>query len=293
MIIITIPAYNEEKTIGGVIKEIKEVMDKTNYKYEICVLDDGSRDKTKIIAEKLGAIVFSHPINYGLAETFKEEIRKCLELKADIIIHTDADGQYPAIYIPELIKEIENGYDLVLGSRFKGKIQSMSLIKRIGNIIFSKVISQITKTKITDAQTGFRAFTKNTAKIQITSDHTYTQEQIIRAVKNKFKIKEIPIYARKTRKSKLIKNPFEYAIKAGINLLRVYRDFKPLKFFGSISFFLFFLSFIIILYSILRMIISGLNILDRIIPTLLFAVLFFLTGLQILLFGFLADQQKI
>ena len=185
MIIITIPAYNEEKTIGRVIKEIKETMDKTSYKYRIHVLDDGSRDKTKIIAEKSGAVVFSHPINYGLAETFKEEIKRCLESKADIIVHTDADGQYPALYIPKLIKEIENGYDLVLGSRFKGKIQSMSLTKKIGNIIFSKVVSQITKTKITDAQTGFRAFTKNAAEMPIISSHTYTQEQIIRAVKKK------------------------------------------------------------------------------------------------------------
>ena len=191
-IVITIPAYNEEKTIGLVINKIKSVMDKTKYKCKVLVVDDGSKDKTKEVAKKAGALVYSHPYNYGLAETFRTEMKKCLELKADVIVHTDADGQYLAEEIPNLIKEVENGYDLVLGSRFRGRIQYMPLTKRIGNNAFSRVISKITRLNITDAQTGFRAFTKEVAKLNIISNHTYTQEQIIKAVHNKFRIKEIP-----------------------------------------------------------------------------------------------------
>jgi len=130
-IIITIPAYNEEGTIGTVIRDIHEVMKDNSYNYKILVVDDGSKDNTKNIAKNEGAIVYSHSKNYGLAETFNTEIKKSLELEADVIVHIDADTQYKPIEIPKLIKEIENGYDLVLGSRFKGTIESMPLIKKL------------------------------------------------------------------------------------------------------------------------------------------------------------------
>src|SRR3989338_8135761 len=183
---ITVPAYNEAKSIGRLIKEIKNAMSSGRYNYNILVVDDGSLDNTAEIAKKSGVIVYSHPKNYGLAETFKTELKKCLELKADIIVHIDADGQYLPKEISKLLKEINNGYDLVLGSRFQGKIEHMPLINRIGNLAFSKVVSGITNLQISDAQTGFRAFTREVAEsIPITSNHTYTQEQIIRAVKQR------------------------------------------------------------------------------------------------------------
>jgi len=290
-IVITIPAYNEEKTIGLVINKIKSVMDKTKYKCKVLVVDDGSKDKTKEVAKKAGALVYSHPYNYGLAETFRTEMKKCLELKADVIVHTDADGQYLAEEIPNLIKEVENGYDLVLGSRFRGRIQYMPLTKRIGNNAFSRVISKITRLNITDAQTGFRAFTKEVAKLNIISNHTYTQEQIIKAVHNKFRIKEIPatFIKRKSGKSRLMKNPFEYAIKAWINLFRIYRDYRPLKFFGSFGLIFLGLGLLIGLYLVSLFIITG-----KVghIPLTIMSVLLILLGVQVIFFGFLADMKK-
>src|SRR3989338_11435556 len=132
-VLISIPAYNEEKTLRKVIEEINEVMSKTKYRYNILVLNDGSTDKTVDIAKKAGAIVYSNPYNLGLAETFKNEIKKFLELNYDVMIHTDADGQYYAKDIPRLLKEIENGNDLVLGSRFQNKNYNLPFSKRIGN----------------------------------------------------------------------------------------------------------------------------------------------------------------
>ena len=85
-VIITIPAYNEEKTIGRLVADIRKAMSQTNYNYRILVLDDGSKDRTAEVSRKAGAIVYSLPKNYGLAETFKTEIEKCLGLKTDIII---------------------------------------------------------------------------------------------------------------------------------------------------------------------------------------------------------------
>ena len=232
-LIITIPAYNEEKTLGRTITNIRRVMDNTKYRYKILVYNDGSRDNTVKVARKCGAIVYSNKRNLGLAETFKNEMKACIKEGADIIVHIDADSQYEEHAIPRLINKIEQGYDLVIGSRFRGRIQGMPLSKRIGNILFSKTISWLIGTKITDSTTGFRAFTKEVAReINIINTFTYTQEQLIKAAQQKFKIAEIPVNTRKTRKSKLFKSTIEYAVKAWINIFRIYRDYAPLKFFG-------------------------------------------------------------
>ena len=291
-VVITIPTFNEEKTVGRVIKLIKEVMGKTSYSYQILVVDDGSEDDTVKVARQAGAIVYSHPKNYGLAETFKTEIAKSLGLKADVIVHIDADMQYQPKEIPKLLDEIKKGYDLVLGSRFKGKIEEMPWIKRFGNKAFSKVVSKITNLQISDAQTGFRAFTRKVAEnVPVTSNHTYTQEQIIRAVKQKFKIKEVPIYfAKRNGKSRLISNPFGYAIRAFINLIRVYRDFEPLKFFGILGAIIFGIGFILGLYLVYFQFFGGGAF--RHLGLMMLDVLILSIGLQIIIFGFIADMNR-
>ena len=240
----------------------------------------------------MGAVVYSHPKNYGLAEAFISEIKKCLELDADVIVHMDADGQYLPEEIPKLLKEIKNGYDLVLGSRFMGKIEHMPIIKRFGNTAFSRAVSQITNVEITDAQTGFRAFTKEAAKkIPIISKHTYTQEQIIRAVRGKFRIKEVPVYFRKRDgKSRLIKSAFGYAARAWINIIRIYRDYEPLKFFGSVGMLIFSVGFLIGLYLIYLHLTSGIV---GHFALIMLDILILSIGLQIIIFGFLADMEKI
>ena len=207
-------------------------MRNTAYNYQILVLDDGSRDHTVEVAKSYDAVVVSNRRNMGLAETFRVEMRECLRLGADIIVHTDADGKYHSKHIPELIQKVEQGCDLVLGSRFKGKIESMSLLKQLGNIAFAEVLSSLTKVRITDSTTGFRAFTAEVARnINYINTFTYTQEQIIKASKQGFRIAEIPITARKTRESRLFKNPFQFAWRAWINIFRIYRDYEPLMFF--------------------------------------------------------------
>ena len=289
--VITIPAYNEQNTLGKVIKDIHEVMKSTKYAYKILVVDDGSKDKTADVAKNTEAIVYSHPKNYGLAETFKTEMQQALKLDASIIVHIDADGQYLAKEIPKLIKEVENGYDLVLGSRFKGKIEHMPLIKKVGNIAFSKVISKLTGLKISDGQTGFRAFTKKVAKdIHIISNHTYTQEQIIRAINQKFRIKEVPVYfAKRNGKSRLMTNPLNYATKAWINIIRLHRDYEPLRFFGWSGFFIFSIGFLIGLYLIYLHITEGIV---GHFGLMMMDILILSIGLQIIIFGFLADMFK-
>ncbi|MHA1434437.1 MAG: glycosyltransferase family 2 protein, partial [Candidatus Heimdallarchaeota archaeon] len=113
-VVITIPAFDEEKTIGNVITDINKVMAQSPYRYNylVLVVDDGSTDKTVEVATQAGAFVYSHKQNMGLAQTFQTEIDICLTLDAEIIVHTDADGQYKSNEILKLIKEVENGNDL-------------------------------------------------------------------------------------------------------------------------------------------------------------------------------------
>jgi len=288
-IIITVPAYNEEKTLPKVLAEIREVMDKTSYHYQILVLDDGSKDKTSEAAKQSGAIAIRYK-HQGLAETFKAEMKECLQRKAEIIVHTDADGQYHPQHIPELIAKIESGYDLVLGSRFRGRIQHMPLLKRLGNIAFAEVLSSLTKVKITDSTTGFRAFTADVAReINYINTFTYTQEQIIKAAKQGFRIAEIPIVARKTRASRLFKNSFQYALKAWINILRIYRDYEPLTFFGKIGLTGLSLGMLIGFYFVYLHFTVGIK---GHIGLLFLMLVLLIFGLQTILFGFLADMIR-
>lgn len=290
-VIVTIPAYNEAKSLGKVLEDIKTVMHAQKYEFEILVVNDGSKDNTVEVARSHGALVVSHPTNLGLAEAFRTELKTCLEHKADIIVHTDADGQYRSSDIPKLLKGIEDGYDLVLGSRFLGVIEEMPFMKRLGNKSFSYVISRVTGQKVTDGQTGFRAFTSRVAKnINIISNFTYTQEQIIRAIKQGFKVREVPVYFdRRDGKSRLMSSPLQYAIKAWINLFRLYRDFDPLKFFGKIGTTLMGLGFGIGLFFLYEHFTTGIN---GHLGLAILMLLLFVIGFQTIIFGFLADMMR-
>jgi hypothetical protein len=166
----------------------------------------------------------------------------------------------------------------------------MPLLKHLGNIAFSKVISSLTKRRITDSTTGYRAFTAQVAEeINYINTFTYTQEQIIKAAKQGFKIAEIPIESRKTRDSRLFKNPIQYAVLAWINIFRIYRDYNPLQFFGGIG-----LSFLGVGVAIGLWLVSRFIIYGRVgkLPSAILCMLLIVIGIQTILFGFLADMMK-
>jgi glycosyltransferase involved in cell wall biosynthesis len=253
-IVVTIPAYNEQKTIGNVISDIKAALldnnkDHDKYNLKIIVINDGSTDDTAKVAMENGAQVISFAGNRGLVEVFKRGMNEAIRLDPDVIVNIDGDGQHDPSEIKNLIKPIlMNKADLAIGSRFLGKIDQKSRTKYFGNVVFSRLISLLIKHKVTDAQSGYRAYTPELARrLTIHRGYTYTQQMIVQAKYHGFKILDVPITEkiRKSGKSKLIKNPFSFAYRAGTLLVTVIASYYPLAFFGAIGFILMILGSII------------------------------------------------
>jgi len=190
MIIIVIPAYNEEKIIAKVIREIKSA----GYR-NIIVIDDGSTDRTCQEAKKQKVFVFRHKKNKGLGGALNTGIKVALSRGADIIITFDADGQHDVRDIGKVIKPIINKKaEVVIGSRMlntKGMPFSKRLSNRIGNFV-TYVLFNI---KVSDSQSGLRAFTKHSAwVINLRTNKMEVSSEIIGSIKeNDLKLVEVPI----------------------------------------------------------------------------------------------------
>lgn len=241
-LIVTIPAYNEEKTLGEVIRSIPKKINGLK-EIETLVWDDGSEDKTKEIAKKAGSnYVFSNKNNLGLAKTFDKASKKAVELGADIVVNTDADNQYDQKEIEKLIEPIlQNKADFVNGDRQVEKLEHMPMAKKYGNMLGSLIIRILTGCKLNDASSGFRAYSKECIeKFNLLSKHTYTHETIIQALENDMRIVEIPVTFKKrgTGNSKLISNVFSHVKKSGSTIIRTIAMYKAFKFFLSIGVFM-------------------------------------------------------
>lgn len=151
-----VPAYNESKHIGKVLKEIKK------YIKFVIVVDDGSRDNTAEIAEKEGAWVVLHKINLGKGAALKTGTELAFKKGADAIIMLDSDGQHCPEDIPRFIEEIKKGYDVVIGSRRFNL--DVPLIRFLGNKFASVIINLCFGVYVGDLLCGFRAFTKKAYK---------------------------------------------------------------------------------------------------------------------------------
>jgi len=226
-VVVMIPAFNEQKSIEYVINEIpKDLADEV----DIVVIDDGSTDNTAAVAKKTGAKVIRHKVNKGLASAFRTGLEHALSLGADIIVNTDADGQYDGREIQKLLEPIISGRaDVVIGSRFKGTIEDMPFQKRIGNRLATLVTKLISGYKVSDAQTGFRAFNREAAQqLCVQAKYTYVQETLVQVTNLGLVLEEVPILFRKRKvgSSRLISNIFKYALRAGPAILSTAFDYK-------------------------------------------------------------------
>ncbi len=291
-LVVTIPAYNEERTIAKVIREIpKKIPGITLIK--VLVIDDGSSDSTSAQARKSGARVIRNTVNSGLAFSFSRGLKEAVEMGADIIVNTDADFQYNQKQIPSLVAPILKGEsDIVLGSRFLGKIEYMPLQKKLGNMAVSFLMRLLTGLPLTDTQTGFRAFSREAAlRINVFSDYTYTQETILEAREKKLSIIEVPAdFRKRADSSRLISGVFDYAIKAGFTIVETYISYKPFKFFFTAGSLLFLLGFLFGLRVLAHYFSTGA--VSPFIPTAILSALLIIFGFQVMLTGILAELIK-
>jgi len=193
---IIIPAFNEGKVIGTVIKNLI----KSGYK-NVVVVDDCSTDKTKDISIKAGAIVLRHVINRGQGAALKTGNEYALQNGADIIVHFDADGQMQVSDIKKMIEPlIKKKAEITMGSRFLGKAENIDTGKKIVLKLARVVVFILYGLWLTDSQNGFRAMNRHAAKmIGITSNKMEHAGEILHEIKRKkHKFKEIPVIIKYT-----------------------------------------------------------------------------------------------
>jgi glycosyltransferase involved in cell wall biosynthesis len=153
--LIIIPAYNEENVVHLVINKIKNL----NQGYEIVVINDGSKDNTAKVAQEAGAIVINLPHNLGIGGAMQTGYLYAFKNGYDIAVQIDADGQHNPEELSRLLEPILDGKaNLVVGSRYVEKTNyRTTLMRRLGMVIFSSVVTIITGQKFTDTTSGYRA----------------------------------------------------------------------------------------------------------------------------------------
>lgn len=245
-LIIQIPAFNEEETLQKALNDLPRKVEGFD-KVEWLIIDDGSDDETVRVAEQGGVDhIVRHTVNLGLARAFSTGIDACLRRGADVIVNTDADNQYRASDIALLVKPIIKGEaDMVIGVREIDNIGEFSWIKKKLQKMGSWVVRQASGTRIKDATSGFRAFSRHAAlELNIVSDFTYTLETIIQAGQRGIAVAQVSVGTNeKLRESRLFKSIPGYVARSAITILRIYAMYQPLKVFLSIGGFLWVIGF--------------------------------------------------
>ena len=189
-VIIGIPAFNEEKNIGPIVAKLMKKYD------QVIVCDDGSSDMTGVIASSLGAYVIKHEKNLGYGSTIKTIFNEAGKIEGDVLVTFDADGQHQISEIDSVLQPIfENKADIVIGSRFLGETKDLPRYRKIGIKIITGLTNVMTGSKITDSQSGFRAYSKKVLEeISPTeSGMGISTEILIKASKKEMRIVEVPI----------------------------------------------------------------------------------------------------
>lgn len=290
-LIVQIPAFNEEKTLGAVVKDIPRTIAGIDT-VEVLVIDDGSLDQTAETAYEAGADhVISLHRNRGLAAAFQVGLDVSLRCGADIIVNTDADNQYPGDQIPLLVEQIlAERADIVIGDRQTRQVEHFSLQKRFLQKIGSWVVRIASNTKVPDAPSGFRAYTREAAlRLFVMSDFSYTIDNLIQAGKRRMSIAHVPIRTNPTRPSKLHRGNWNFVKRQAATIVRTYATYEPLKTFVYLSSPFFCVSGILLIYLMYFFIRDGFVLFGHI-QSLVTGGISMVMGFLVLLFGLLADR---
>jgi glycosyltransferase involved in cell wall biosynthesis len=292
-LIIQIPCFNEEASLPGTWHDLPRAIPGID-EIEGLVIDDGSLDRTVDVARELGVhhIVELKP-HVGLARGFQAGLDEALRLGADIIVNTDADNQYRGEDIPRLIQPIlDRTADIVVGDRGVGKLGYFSPTKRFLQRIGSRVVQAAAGFPISDATSGFRAYSREAAlRLNVLSTYSYTLETLIQAGAWKMTVLFVPIQTnRQTRQSRLMRSIPHYLMNSGATIIRAYTMYRPLRVFLTIGGALLLAGLLLGLRFLYFFLISqSTNSPTGHIQSLILAAVLMIVGFQISLIGLVAD----
>ena len=229
---IVLPAKNESAAIGQTLAQIQQLQ----LAHEIIVVNDGSTDQTKQVAESAGAKVLTHPYSKGNGAAIKTGARTAT---GDIIVFMDADGQHDPQDIPRLIEKIEQGYDLVVGARQKGSQASIG--RGIANALYNNLATYMTEQKVEDLTSGFRAVRADKFReflYLLPNGFSYPTTSTMAFFRAGYSVAYVPIHAAK-RIGKSHIQPLKDGVRFFLIIFKIATLFSPLKMFLPISVVLF------------------------------------------------------
>lgn len=289
---IQIPCYNEEKNLLTTLNALPKKVEGID-EIVVLVINDGSTDNSAEIAESWGAKVVNIKQNKGLANAFRTGLQECIALGADIIVNTDADNQYSANDIEKIVAPIlVQDADVVIGARDIFNIKDFSFIKKCLQKLGSAFLRLLSSTTVEDAPSGFRAFSREAAlKINVFDNYTYTMETLVQAGAKGMRVVSVPISVNeKLRDSRLVKNIFDYIFKSLKTTVRMFIVYRPFRFFAFLAFVLGLVGFGLVLRFLIYYMNGDGN---GHIQSLIFASVFLITSVQLVIIGILGDLLSI
>ncbi len=237
-LVIQIPCLNESGQLPAMLADLPREVAGFD-RVEWLVIDDGSTDGTAEVARAHGVDhVVRHDTNRGLAAAFMTGLDAALRAGADVIVNTDADNQYDAACIPDLVAPILAGEaQMVIGARPIATHEGFSPLKKALQRLGSWVVRKASGTSVPDAPSGFRAISRSLAmRLYVFNTHTYTLETIIQAGRLNEPVASVPVRVNPdTRESRLIRSMFGYIRRSALTIIRIFAIYRPLQFFSLIA----------------------------------------------------------
>ena len=289
-LIIQIPCYNEEGTLAIALKALPRQVTGID-KVEWLIINDGSTDRTIEVARENGVDhIVDLGYHQGLARGFMAGLDAALRAGADIIVNTDADNQYEAADIPKLVEPIVKGEAaIVVGARPITEIEHFSPLKKSLQKLGSWVVRFASGTEIADAPSGFRAMSREAAlRLNVFNQYTYTLETIIQAGQKNMAIVSVPIRTNAfLRPSRLMKSMRSYIQRSIFTIVRIFITYRPLRFFTWVGAIAFTLGFLLGVRWLILLAVEGPG--RTHLPSLILAAILILIGVQLWIFGVVAD----
>ena len=230
-LVIVVPAWNEEESLPRTLAELPKRVEGFE-SVEWVVVDDGSTDRTSEVARAGGASVVRLPLHHGLAYAFTCGLSAALRRGADVVVNTDADGQYDPASIPALVAPIIAGEaDIVLGDRGVATLAHFTPVKRVLQRLGAWLVRVLSGIPLRDATTGFRAFSRSAAaRLNCHTTFTYTLETLVQGGQAGLAVRSVPVATRaSSRPSRLFRSNLGYVAISLATLARLVFIYRPLR----------------------------------------------------------------